>query len=251
MKRAPDAVHGAACEVEHTSGARVLTFSREVTGMDVLAIIGACLVGVGIFVGSILLLVGSLGLTWIWPFVIVLAAPMVILPVGWALHHSGWNWKDLGFGQGRMSSWHLLWEVPLLWTAAMVLGVTVGTLVGISPSSEEGGTRAVMSFGLTPSMLSVLVVVLIFPALEEFVFRRVLFSWLEQKSGPLLATLLSAAAFGMVHAVPAAVLVQFLIGLGAGFLVRRHRSLGAPLALHAFNNAIFVVVIGVSVLGSR
>lgn len=233
----------------HTSGARVPTFRPEVTGIDVLAVIGACLVGTGIFGGSILLLVGSLGLTWIWPFVIVISAPMIILPVAWALHHRGWHWKDLGFVRGRISSWHLLWEVPLLWSLAMIIGVTMGTLVGISPSSEAGGARTVADLELTPLLLTALVVVLIFPALEEVVFRRVLYSWVEQKTGPLVATLLSAAAFGMVHTVPAVVLVQFLIGLGAGYLVRRHCSLWAPLALHAFNNAIFVMVVGVFVTG--
>lgn len=233
----------------HTSAARILTFHPEVTGRDVLAVLGACLVGVVIFVGSILFLVGSLGLMWIWPFVFVVSAAMVVAPVAWALRHRGWHWRDLGFGRGRISSWHLLWEVPLLWTLAMIVAATVGTLVGITPSPEAGGARTVADLGLTPLLLTALVVVLIFPALEEVVFRRVLYSWVEQKTGPLMATLFSAAAFGMVHAVPAAVLVQFFIGLGAGFLVRRHRSLWAPLVLHAFNNAIFVMVIGVFVTG--
>ena len=47
-----------------------------------------------------------------------------------------------------------------------------------------------------------------------------------------------AAVDGEHPIAPPVVLLQFLIGLGAGVLVRRQRTLWASLALHSLNNGV-------------
>lgn len=84
-------------------------------------------------------------------------------------------------------------------------------------------------------------VTILFPALEEILFRRVLFGWLEQRLGVAAAIGGSALIFALAHVAPPVILLQFLIGLGAAILVRVHHTLWAPLALHGLNNGIITI----------
>lgn len=91
--------------------------------------------------------------------------------------------------------------------------------------------------------------VLIAPAYEELLFRRVLFGRLWAAGRPLLGVVLSSAAFAFMHEVPGATgnswqatgLLWLTYGaMGAAFagLYWRTRTLWAAIAAHALNNAI-------------
>lgn len=91
--------------------------------------------------------------------------------------------------------------------------------------------------------------VVLAPAYEELLFRRVLFGRLAAAGRPLLGMLLSSAAFALVHEVPGTsgngpweIAQLWLIygGMGAAFawLYQRTGTLWAPIAAHALNNAI-------------
>lgn len=97
-------------------------------------------------------------------------------------------------------------------------------------------------------LITAVCVTVLFPVLEEVLFRRVLFGWLEQHFGVTVAIAGSALAFGLMHVVPAVVLLALLVGLGAGILVRAHRTLWASLGLHGLNNAIVTIGTLIAVL---
>lgn len=229
---------------------RALTFARPVTGLDVaLALLAVVLVPAA---AAVLVVVAGLKLdqTWLLGVVVPLATLVSFGGVWTALIRRGWLWRDLGFVRGCRSSWHLVWQVPLVWAAALILTALIGSLSGIEPTGGETTTSNsadALQLGIGALVATALCVTLLMPALEEILFRRLVYGWLEQRFNLIVAVAGSAAAFGLVHVAPPVIALQFLIGLGAATLVRWHRTLWASFALHALNNGV-VTILAVSVL---
>lgn len=104
-----------------------------------------------------------------------------------------------------------------------------------------------------PMFLAIFAVVLA-PAYEELLFRRVLFGRLLAAGRPWLGIALSSIAFALVHEVPGisgngplAIAQLWLIygAMGAAFawLYWRTGTLWAPIVAHALNNAIAVAAL--------
>lgn len=221
-----------------------LTFSRRIAGRDVLlALVGVVLVPV--LVGVLVVMAGAMfKQDWLFGVVVPVGTVVGFAGIWVALLRRGWAWRDLGFVRASRSLWHLLWEVPLIWIAVLALTVLVGTLSGVDPSRQDlstSSTADALGLGVGAVLITAVCVMVLFPVLEEILFRRFLFGWLEQHFGVTAAIAGSALAFGLMHVVPAVVLFAFLMGLGAGILVRAHRTLWASLGLHGLNNAIVTI----------
>ncbi len=88
--------------------------------------------------------------------------------------------------------------------------------------------------------VAALLVCVVAPVCEELFFRGYLFGALRRR-GLLLATVVSAAAFGLAHAASAPLgFIVPLAALGAilALLYERTGSLYPPIALHALNNSV-------------
>ena len=96
--------------------------------------------------------------------------------------------------------------------------------------------------------------VLIAPAYEELLFRRVLFGRLWAAGRPWLGVVLSSAAFALMHEIPGTtgnswqatgVLWLTYVFMGAAFALVywRTRTLWAPIAAHALNNAVALTLV--------
>lgn len=221
------------------------TFPRPVTGVDVLLSFLAVVVGPA-FAAVLLIVIGiTLGQHWLAGIAIPLASVAAAVGLYVALLGRGWTWRDLGYVRApRRSLWHLSWEVPVVWVAALTLTALVGTLVGISPSgtsSTNSNSTDALEMGGIALVATAACATVIVPALEEILFRRVLFGWLEQRLGIAAAIGGSALIFALVHVAPPVILLQLLIGVGAAILVRAHRTLWASLVLHGLNNGIVTV----------
>lgn len=220
---------------------RTATFERSVSGGDALLSIASLLIGAIAVVAAVVLLVGVFDLTWVLGYAIPLATAMFALALWQSLSRRGWTWKDLQLTSGPRSRWHLLWEVPIAWIAAMGVGIALASTVGITPAAEAGGTTSTLDaldVGVLAGTLTVACTVLIAPVLEEVLFRRVIFGWIETRTRWQVAVVGSAVCFGAVHVLPAVVLIMICIGSAAALLVRLHRSLIPGIALHTLNNAI-------------
>ncbi|MDY4283050.1 type II CAAX endopeptidase family protein [Xanthomonas sp. LF06-19] len=158
----------------------------------------------------------------------------------------------------RRASW-LAARAPATW--GWVLLVAVGVFVGsatISALAAQIGIKPVPTnlplmqdaMAQMPLFLCVFAIV-IAPAYEELLFRRVLFGRLWDAGRPRLGMLLSGAAFALVHEVPgttgnslAATAQLWLVygGMGVAFawLYKRTGTLWASIAAHGLNNAIAV-----------
>lgn len=141
------------------------------------------------------------------------------------------------------------------WTVLVAVAVIIGSN-GIAWLARQAGIEpvptnlALMEQALArfPWFLALFAIVLA-PAYEELLFRRVLFGRLWQAGRPWLGMLLSSLAFALVHEVPGTsangpweIAQLWLVygGMGAAFawLYQRTGTLWAPIVAHALNNAI-------------
>ena len=146
------------------------------------------------------------------------------------------------------------------WTLLVATGVIIGSNL-IAWLAKQGGIEpvptnlALMEQAITrfPWFLALFAVVLA-PAYEELLFRRVLFGRLWQAGRPVLGIVLSSLAFALVHEIPGTsangpweIAQLWLVygGMGAAFawLYQRTGTLWAPIAAHALNNGIALVAL--------
>lgn len=139
------------------------------------------------------------------------------------------------------------------WTLLVTLGVFILTstvtfvadFLGLKlvPTNRELMQQALEQIPL----FSFVFAVLLAPAYEELLFRRVLFGRLLQAGWPRLGMLLSGSVFALAHEFPGisgngiAGMVQLWLiygAMGAAFawLYKRTGTLWAPIAAHAINN---------------
>lgn len=78
---------------------------------------------------------------------------------------------------------------------------------------------------------------------EEFLCRGILLDAARAKGGAAYGLLFSALFFGVIHFYPAAVVNAFVMGLLLGFIYIRSNSLYIVVILHAFNNALAMLLL--------
>ena len=173
-------------------------------------------------------------------------------------------WRRRASRAERISS-HVAIRLPATWGWIVLVATTVFVLSnGLAMLGEAAG------FAPEPSNLApienamasrpwfvAVFVVLLAPAYEELLFRRVLFGRLWAAGRPWLGIVLSSAAFAFMHEMPGlspnsapatALLWLTYGGMGAAFawLYRRTGTLWAPIAAHALNNGTALLLLQLS-----
>ncbi len=154
---------------------------------------------------------------------------------------------------GRRSTWGWVAVTAAVVFALSALATTLGRQFGVEPepTNQEPIKQALVA---SPWFVG-LFVVLIAPMYEELLFRRVLFGRLWAAGKPVLGMWLSGIAFALMHEPPgmtgnpwsAAVLlwaVYAFMGMAFAWVYRRTGTLWAPIAAHALNNALALLVLG-------
>jgi len=146
---------------------------------------------------------------------------------------------------------------PASWgrAAALVVGCLVAIMVAggilgefLEAGKEQGlvpdgwdGSRA------APFVANFVVVALLAPIVEEYVFRGVGFSLVSSVTGPAVAVVATALAFGLAHGLVVALPVLSLFGAILGWLRWKSGSLYPPMILHSiFNAGALIVAVTVS-----
>lgn len=91
--------------------------------------------------------------------------------------------------------------------------------------------------------LAFLLLAMLIPLLEEFLFRGLLLGGMTQHIGFASANVLQALLFALAHDNWPRFPFYLGMGLLAGLLVKKSRGLGAPFALHAINNGLAFFVL--------
>jgi uncharacterized protein len=153
--------------------------------------------------------------------VALLSVVVAVLPLGWraipALGLRGANWKYLVFGA----------------IGTMVLSVAVSQS-GLQPE----GMKQVFEIVQGPGQLgiSLLLLAVLAPLVEELVFRGLLYGWIAGRWNSRAAWLISSILFAAAHMEPAHVILVLPLGLLFGWLRRRTDSLLPSLFAHIVNN---------------
>ena len=90
---------------------------------------------------------------------------------------------------------------------------------------------------------ALLLTVVMAPLAEEFLCRGILLDAARANGGAAYGLLFSALFFGVIHFYPAAVVNAFVMGLLLGFIYIRSNSLYIVVILHAFNNALAMLLL--------
>lgn len=182
---------------------------------------------------------GSAGLATML-FVGVIGMTLPVLGVGRFL---GWGWAEWGFRRPRVSLWHLLWVVPLAIMSSLTVTGVVLTLTGAEPTGGGAAEEAIEGGSASTIVLVAVAAIVIAPLVEEMLFRRLLLDWLRQRTSGVLAVLLCAVVFAVVHVLPAAMIYVGMVGLWMTVLRVWSGALWHSVLLHAANNTLATLVV--------
>jgi membrane protease YdiL (CAAX protease family) len=149
------------------------------------------------------------------------------------------------------------WGWVLVTAAATFLFSTAITSLsqslGVNP--QPTNLAIIEAAFLSSPVFLVLFGVSIAPVYEELLFRRVLFGRLWASGRPWLGVALSSAAFALMHELPGTTgnswqatgvlwLTYGFMGAAFALVYWRTRTLWAPIAAHALNNAVALALVG-------
>jgi membrane protease YdiL (CAAX protease family) len=175
---------------------------------------------------------------------LIVAIPIVWLC--WAVPHGlGIGWSSSVLGRLR---WRLLWPYTL--RALLTLGLAVGLTVVLTVVTSGAEIT-----GPDSSFIWVLLVVLLTTPLqaaaEEYVFRgylsQAIAGWIGRPAaGAVVSGVLTASLFSLAHLPPDLLtfLDRFAIGLAFSAVVWLTGGLEAAIVLHAVNNVVIFVLVG-------
>ena len=127
------------------------------------------------------------------------------------------------------------------YVAAAAVGVASNTIFDILLGvGADGGRLSDASLSLAAIIL--LRVCVLVPFAEELLFRGALYTWLRERLSAGWTIGITATAFGVMHQIPVFIPLAIIVGIGAGWIRERTGSVLVPVALHAVQNVLIVVV---------
>ncbi|SEE11903.1 hypothetical protein SAMN04488554_1570 [Ruania alba] len=177
------------------------------------------------------------------PIVVVPALLVHTVLAGTALivivRRSPTTFRSIGFTKPTARLWHLLWQVPVIITVAVLVQVATSVLTS-GASEDAGGSIDSLLTGTSGTTVVVLVVTLavLVPFWEETLFRGLIFTSTRARWGTGVATAVTALLFAIAHGIP--ILLPYYVTLGFALSLLRifHRSIWGPLVLHVTINTI-------------
>lgn len=158
------------------------------------------------------------------------------------------SWREW-LGRGKWDIRWFLWAVGLLaWAVFSGVVARYQTHVNISVNSPDWQVagkavelaKGAYAIGGLPFALVLMSVII--PVVEEFVFRGCLLGGLSRHLSFGWANFLQAVLFATMHRNLHHWFFLLLLGWFAGWLTKKTRGLSMPVVLHALNNAVFVLL---------
>jgi len=122
----------------------------------------------------------------------------------------------------------------IIGTVALLFGIIspIGNLIPMPESIK----KAFMDFGSQTGVFAFMLMVVAAPILEELIFRGIILDGLLKKYSPEKSILLSSLLFGLVHLNPWQFVTGFIIGIFAGWIYYKTKSLSLTIIIHAAAN---------------
>ena len=155
---------------------------------------------------------------------------------GWALAATRGQWREILRG-GRAGCVSWLAALPMLVGTTLLVTECSNLLQMVLPlsASMERILRAVVDLSAQP-VVAVLLVAVLAPIGEEFLFRGIILRGLLARMRPWRAIGLTTFLFAAMHLNPWQVPAGLGLGLLCGWVYLRTRSLGLCILLHFLNN---------------
>lgn len=131
--------------------------------------------------------------------------------------------------------------VLLLYTSMILFGY-LAQEVGFTPKKQDVA-KQVIQMSETSIFLVILGPALLIPIVEELLFRSLLYRSLKFSLSPLLAAIISASLFGFAHIEPDTIPQLIIIGLILSYVYEKSGSIIIPIALHATNNFVTIIIL--------
>jgi len=77
---------------------------------------------------------------------------------------------------------------------------------------------------------------------EELLFRGALYTWLRTRLSATATIAITAGAWAVIHQSPIIMPLALIVGIAAGFLRERTGSVLAPIAIHAVQSGLIVLL---------
>ncbi|SFH75615.1 CPBP family intramembrane glutamic endopeptidase [Pisciglobus halotolerans] len=134
----------------------------------------------------------------------------------------------------------------LTWGIAGTLLAFVGQYVAVAieffvfhlPLGSQNTQDILLTVGTYPLFL--LLVSILGPVMEEFVFRKVIFGFLYDVIGGIGAAVISSLAFAFIH-MDGHILIYSFMGFVFSFIYFKTKSIAAPIISHALMNSLVAV----------
>lgn len=126
--------------------------------------------------------------------------------------------------------------IPLL--VLTTIGLLFGIILPISSliPVPEIVKDALMGMAGQSGFFSFVLMVIAAPILEELIFRGIILDGLLDKYSPMKSILISSFLFGIVHLNPWQLITGLIIGIFAGWIYYKTRSLSLAIIIHASAN---------------
>jgi len=172
----------------------------------------------------------------------------------------------LGAGRGRFTleqiglrpvRWKRGWLVLALGLVVLLLPVrgALGLLVEylVNGNLESLALRSQIvqpqGAGWLSFVVTLLFVGILVPISEELFFRGAIYTWLRERASMWPAVLISAALFGLGHFDSLGVVAaSFVMGAVNAVVFEKTRSIWVPIAIHAANNSLAVILVYLATL---
>ena len=135
----------------------------------------------------------------------------------------------------------ILWGIGgfILVLFAQILALNIEQFFNIEPGSEN--TQGIMELiYLAPTMI--VVTCIMGPALEEVIFRKILFGSLYKRFGFWIAALISSVIFALAHMEIEHTILYSAIGITFSFLYVKTKRIIVPILSHCLMNSFVVYV---------
>ena len=144
--------------------------------------------------------------------------------------------KKLKVDKSVVTPQYILLSILMLMSCSWLISVLMSKMTWI-PNIMEQTFDQILS-----NWFGIIIVAVLGPIVEEYVFRGAITRVLLEKYTPTKAILISAAIFGIFHINPAQVLPAFLIGIVLAWVYYRTASLIPVMLMHIVNNSFSVWV---------
>lgn len=150
--------------------------------------------------------------------------------------------------------WRRVSFFPALKSVLIVLAVTwlmiIAYMITIYYAGITSTDTELVKLLQHPTVLNfaanILLIAAVAPIVEETLFRGILFGSLRKYMGEWTAIIISAVVFAALHLDTAGFFPKFVLGIGLGYLYKKHHSIYPSIGMHAINNLMAVLAVSVS-----